>query len=213
MPPGQPTHTVLPEAPCEKWKNSEQVRGRTKVFCAASVPAPAHHMDSNKCMTSTVGRGIIKGLRAPNFHKKLCTKLGRRKESVNYSNNLTISFMKAPYETWPDPTAPLEGPKLEHGAIGKDDNGSAYRYNDSSPNLLHHGNRKELYWHQSGSTTLFIWLWLMFCVFCVRTMHADWVQCITHVTSTSGWITEYIYRIPCQRIVEGVFFQNRSAFG
>ena len=110
--------------------------------------------------------------------------------------------MKAPYETWPDPTAPLEGPKLEHGAIGKDDNGSAYRYNDSSPNLLHHGNRKELYWHQSGSTTLFIWLWLMFCVFCVRTMHmhADWVQCITHVTSTSGWITEYIYRIPCQRI-------------
>ena len=40
----------------------------------------------------------------------------------------------------------------------------------------------------------------MFCVFCVRTMHADWVQCITHVTSTSGWITEYIYRIPCQRI-------------
>ena len=109
----------------------------------------------------------------------------------------------------------LEGPKLEHGAIGKDDSGSAYRYNDSSPNLLHHGNRKELYWHQSGSTTLFIWLWLMFCVFCVRTMHmhADWVQCITHVTSTSGWITEYIYRIPCQRIVEGVFFQNRSSFG
>ena len=50
-----------------------------------------------------------------------------------------------------DPTRqlPLEGPKLEHGAIGKDGSGkyyirSAYRYFDSSPNLLYHDNGWEL---------------------------------------------------------------------
>ena len=94
---------------------------------------------TNVCMTSREGHYKTL-LRAPNFHKKIVHKIGKQEVKWILLEELSTSFDHFLHESpiWNmTREPPLEGPKLEHGAIGKDDSGdfyirSAFRYFDAS---------------------------------------------------------------------------------